>query len=138
MNLGGDKTLFQYLAIEYLDIHIVQSHLLEACLGQGVDPCGLQRLYLQLCGFLFEQALYTHDDSALDGDMLGELLAVLEVELARHTLGYIQEFSAYIALGQYHLSLQVFARYQNTLQNIQFSMGHCTVFTCQLTGYVTC
>ena len=96
MNLGYDKTLFEHLTIQYLNVDIMHGNTLEIRFRQSIDSGRLQSFHLKLGRLLLEEALYAHNYGVFLTKMFSNLLTMLEVELTHKTLVDIEELTAYI------------------------------------------
>lgn len=114
----------------------MHGNTLEIRFRQSIDSSRLQSFHLKLGRLLLKEALNAHNYGLFLTKMFSNLLTMLEVELTHKTLVDIEELTAYIAFLKYHLTLCIFLRYENTLQDVQLIMSHCAVTSCQFSSDV--
>ena len=98
MYLRQYERLLKYFSVQYLYVDIVQSHLFESFLWQGIANGVFESFHLQFGGFLPEKALYAHDDSAIDTDVLSHVHAFLVIVLPYQSGVNVQYVTAHLTL----------------------------------------
>jgi hypothetical protein len=137
MRLLFDKSLFENLTIENLDILIVKGNLLQSVIRECAYNTKLQG-YDYLANALIEaKALHTPHDISVNATTGGHLLIVLNVVLARQALMNIEDVLTNFTKFQQLFSLSEPHGDDDALKNIYLTMCHCAETASQLACDVT-